>query len=124
MIQSKTEEQKRGWRADVVAEIVRDYLVSNLRASIDNICNAVRKELTRKQLAIDVSPSGLRTMLVAEKRPFCLVRVPGEGMFVTLERSILLDIMSEMAKKSGVNKNKVRHLKSVPRPVKKIAVNA
>lgn len=104
-------EWKRGEKADAVSAIVLAFLLTNLKASVTDLCTVVQKEIIRQNLDINISPSILRNLLVAEKRPFCFVRIWGQGMFVTLTHELLLDIIQEMAEKV---KSKVRHIGTAP----------
>lgn len=115
---------ERGEKADVVAAIAEAYLKTSLTVSISDLCTIVQREICRQNLDIEISPSGLRGILTADKRKFNFLRLRGECMHLASETGLMADLLRNVSKKlqktaSEITTDKVRHLRSVPPPLQR-----
>lgn len=115
---------ERGEKADVVAAIAEAYLKTSLTASISDLCTIVQREICRQNFDIEISPSGLRGILTADKRKFNFLRLKGECMHLASETGLMADLLRSVGKKlqETANENasgKVRHLRSVSPPLQR-----
>ena len=99
-------------RTDEIAEIAEELLRASISMTLVELCTAVQTTISRKKLKIDMSitPSVLKPILFAEKRPFCILRVPGEDMRIThvKTKEIVLEMILDMVAKWS--KGKVVHI--------------
>jgi hypothetical protein len=113
----------RGEKADVIAAIAEAHLKVTLTASIKDLCTVVQREISRKKLDIELTPSVLRGIVTADKRDFCFVRIKGMGMHLTSETGLMSDIMQRIkkmqeetaAQKIELSSSNVRYLHTAPR---------
>ena len=91
-----------GEQAETVGNIARECLVAEAYLSLSELCTRVQRELSRKGLKIDVNASRLRGIITADKRSFNYVRCHGSGMQITLQKSLLPNIVMQMVAGSKV----------------------